>query len=95
TEDSWTEAVGVWIDYNHSGSFEANEFTSLGTTAAGSGGVHNGTINVPGTALTGVTRMRVRVRFSTLFTGGNACVLVTFGETGDYLVNILPCIPIS
>lgn len=95
TEDSWTEAVGVWIDYNHSGSFEANEFTSLGTTAAGSGGVHNGTINVPGTALTGVTRMRVRVRFSTLFTGGNACVLVTFGETEDYLVNILPCIPIT
>jgi|GEM_PF-6347645 len=68
TGDSWSEQVGVWIDYDRSGSFEASEFTNLGLTTAGSGGIHNGAIAVPSTVATGYTRMRVRVRFSTALT---------------------------
>jgi subtilisin-like proprotein convertase family protein len=93
TGDNWTETVGVWIDYNRSGSFEANEFTYLGSTAAGSGGVHTGVIAVPSTVATGYTRMRVRVRFSTPLTGADACLSYAFGETEDYTVNLIPCVP--
>ncbi|RYE13961.1 MAG: hypothetical protein EOP51_28930, partial [Sphingobacteriales bacterium] len=95
TGDSWTEQVGVWIDYDRSGSFEASEFTNLGSTAAGSGGVHNGSIVVPGTVTAGYTRMRVRDRFSTALTGANACLTYAFGETEDYTVNLIPCVPAS
>ena len=55
-----------WIDYNHNGLFESSEFTLLGS---GNGVTINGTINIPSTALPGITRMRVRVRFNTLLTG--------------------------
>ncbi len=93
TGDNFTEQVGVWIDYDRSGSFEASEFTNLGATTAGSGGIHNGVIAVPGATALGYTRMRVRVRFSTALTGANACLNYTFGETEDYTVNIVPCVP--
>ncbi|MBC7936950.1 MAG: T9SS type A sorting domain-containing protein, partial [Rhizobacter sp.] len=92
TGDNWTEQVGVWIDYDRSGSFEAAEFTNLGSTAAGSGGVHSGAIVVPGAVTNGYTRMRVRVRFATALAGTNACLAYTFGETEDYTVNITPCV---
>jgi hypothetical protein len=95
TGDSWTEQVGVWVDYDRSGSFEASEFTNLGSTAAASGGVHNGSIAVPAGVATGYTRMRVRVRFSTALAGGNACLSYLYGETEDYTVNLVPCVPVS
>ncbi|MBI3139899.1 MAG: choice-of-anchor J domain-containing protein, partial [Sphingobacteriales bacterium] len=69
---TWTEQVGVWIDYNQNGQFEAAEFTNLGSNA-GNGGVLNGTIVIPSNAPNGTTRMRVRVRFSTAWTSGQAC----------------------
>jgi subtilisin-like proprotein convertase family protein len=84
-----TEYVGVWIDYNVNGIFEASEFTALGT---GNGTTVNGTLTVPASAPLGVTRMRVRVRFGTALTGANACLGYTYGETEDYKVNIVPCI---
>jgi len=92
TGDSWTEQVGVWVDFDRSGTFEASEFTNLGPTTAGSGGVHTGAIAVPAGTATGYTRMRVRVRFSTALAGTNACLAYTFGETEDYTVNIVPCV---
>ncbi len=87
-----TERVGVWIDYNHNGLFESSEFTLLGS---GNGVTINGTINIPSTALPGITRMRVRVRFNTLLTGPDACLGYTFGETEDYNVTITPCTPVT
>lgn len=86
------EYVGVWIDYNQNGVFESNEFTNLGLSVlAGSVRIASGTINIPLTALTGTTRMRVRMNFSAAITGGQACVALNqFGETEDYLVNITP-----
>jgi subtilisin-like proprotein convertase family protein len=50
-------------------------------------------INIPASALTGVTRMRVRVRFGTgALTSAQACFGYAFGETEDYNVNIQPCV---
>jgi subtilisin-like proprotein convertase family protein len=87
-----TEYVGVWIDYNKSGGFEANEFTALGS---GNGVTIAGNINVPAAALAGNTRMRVRVRFNTALTGADACAAYSFGETEDYTVTIAPCVGAS
>jgi hypothetical protein len=91
---TFTEFVGAWIDYNQDGDFnDAGEFTNLGNNAGG--GTIVGNINIPATALTGVTRMRVRVRFAAVLTPTGSCLpAFTFGETEDYNVNIQPCVPI-
>jgi subtilisin-like proprotein convertase family protein len=88
-----TEYVGVWIDYNKSGSFEASEFTLVGS---GNGVTITGAINIPATALLGQTRMRVRVQFATPVLGTQACAQTSgFGEVEDYLVNITACTPVT
>ncbi|MBK9382378.1 MAG: choice-of-anchor J domain-containing protein [Chitinophagaceae bacterium] len=85
-----TEHVAVWIDYNKNGQFETTEFTALGS---GNGSTVNGAVAVPASALTGTTRMRVRVRWSTALKGTQACIGGFFGETEDYNVNLIPCVP--
>ena len=92
TPTVWSENVSVWIDYNQNGQFDAAEYTNVGSNAGNGGNITN-TINIPATALAGVTRMRVRVRFGTgALTSGQACTGYTYGETEDYNVNIQPCI---
>ena len=83
--------IGAWIDYNQNGTFETSEFTFVGSTAAG---LVTTNIPVPSSALTGTTRMRVRVRYSLFssITGADACSAFTYGETEDYNVNIQPCV---
>ena len=88
----WSEGVAVWIDYNQNGNFEAAELTSLGTVPAASATL-TGNIAIPASALTGTTRMRVRMQFAAVPSG--PCVAYTFGETEDYNVNIQPCVPIT
>jgi subtilisin-like proprotein convertase family protein len=88
-----TEFVGAWIDYNKNGNFEASEFQLLGS---GNGVTINSAINAPATALTGVTRMRLRVQFNTAVLPTQSCAQTSgFGEVEDYNVNIVPCIPIT
>ena len=82
--------VSVWIDYDHSGSYEPTEWTQVGTNIAGN---TTGTVNitVPMTALTGNTGMRVRSRGNFNINGpGDACTNMGSGETEDYVINILP-----
>lgn len=86
-----SESVGVWIDYNQNGVFEATEYTYVGT---GSGSVLTGNIIIPATALDGITRMRVVVAasiatsFSTAFSCGPILAENNFGEMEDYAVDI-------
>ena len=89
----WPETVTAWIDYNQNGQFEASEYTLVGNN--NSGGQINGTINIPGTANLGITRMRVRVQFAAATPPTGACSGFTFGETEDYNVNIVPCVPVT
>jgi hypothetical protein len=89
----WPETVTAWIDYNQNGAFEASEYTVIGNNNAG--GQITNVINIPGSALTGTTRMRVRVQFAATTPPTGACTGFTFGETEDYDVNIQPCVPIS
>ncbi len=80
-----TEFVSVWIDYNQNGVFDTTEFTAIGS---GNGVVINSNITIPGTALIGATRMRVRVQYNSALTKADACLAITDGETEDYLVTI-------
>ena len=80
-----TEYVGVWIDYNHSGTFDSTEYTLLGS---GNGVAITGNITIPLTADSGLTKMRVRLRFSTALTGTESCIGYTYGETEDYNIHI-------
>lgn len=85
------ERVAVWIDYNRNGQFEASEFTFIGSTAVAATLTAN--INVPSSVTPGITRMRVRCRWNTNIVGTDACTTFAFGETEDYNVNLVPCVP--
>ncbi|MEI6488935.1 MAG: GEVED domain-containing protein [Bacteroidota bacterium] len=87
-----TEYAGLWIDFDHSGTFEATEFLGLPSPSnAGSPDWQfDGNITIPNTALTGITRMRVRSSYNTSELGTDACTTFSFGETEDYLINIAP-----
>lgn len=80
--------ISVWIDYNQNGTFDASEWTQVATNAA-SGSTSTVNITVPGTAITGQTRMRVRTRGTGSSNGAtDACSSFFSGEAEDYTVTI-------
>ena len=83
--------AGVWIDYDHSGTFDANEYTPLGTVtgAVGTDNVYTANVTIAATAQLGLTRMRVRSQNQDGLTSADACATFNmYGEAEDYLVNI-------
>ncbi len=72
--------VTLAIDVNHNNIFDLSEIQQLGPGT----GPLAGMIRIPFTALTGATRMRIRV--SDGFTG--LCNAIVNGETEDYTLNI-------
>ena len=83
--DGGTEYVGVWIDFDQNGVFDADEFFALGS---GNDVIITNNISIPDDALIGETKMRVRSKFGSAFDGTDACGEVNYGSTRDYLVNI-------
>jgi hypothetical protein len=86
----WGATAYVWIDYNQSGSFDASEQTIVGTYTTNGVALYTNLIadiTIPLTSQTGITGMRVM-----LVEGGvsGSCATYNWGETEDYLVNILP-----
>jgi len=87
--DGDDDGIGVWIDYDHSGTFDASEFVLNGYT----GNVpetYTGSVSIPLTALTGPTSMRIRSRYGSDVTGTQACATFSYGEVEEYTINILP-----
>ena len=85
----------VWVDFNQNGTFETTE-GFLAATNAGASGTSVISIVVPAGAILGNTRMRVRGGNDTTLTTAQACGASSsaYGETEDYIVNILaPTIP--
>ncbi len=88
---SYLGAGEVWIDYDHSGTFDPTE--SLGTQSGTPPGVAAINFTVPGTALLGVTRMRVMQQEG----GANPlspCAGYLWGSVMDFSVNVntpVPC----
>ncbi|RZK56380.1 MAG: T9SS type A sorting domain-containing protein, partial [Hymenobacter sp.] len=83
----------LWIDYNHSGTFDADEYFQFGSSSATATAVtFTPTLAIPNTAatLTGATRLRLRWRNGPI-TASDAQVSgagTWFGETEDYLVTL-------
>ena len=98
--DGGLEAVAVWIDYNQNGVFEMTEFSYIGE---GEDEVVTSSITIPGTALAGTTRMRIRCFYADdtdpegTFTAepDPACgdIYIGYGETEDYAVTITLATP--
>ncbi len=82
---------GVWVDFDHSGSFETTEFFTTGINAGG-GGTALVSVLVPVTALTGQTRMRIRGADDSQPSATQPCgpSNSTWGEGLDYYINIIP-----
>ena len=84
--------ANVFIDYNQDGVLDdvTERVFNAGPTAGATSTV-SGSITIPLTATLGTTLMRV-----VLQEGGNAtspsCGNYGYGETEDYLINIIPCI---
>jgi hypothetical protein len=86
----WSEAVGVWIDFNRNGVFEATE--QVMNTPSNTTTPVTATFNVPATAYNGpsTTRMRVAMRYST---SPVMCQSFGDGEVEDYAVKLIQPIP--
>lgn len=86
----------VWIDFNQNGVFESSEgFVS--TVNAGASGTSVISITVPAGAVLGNTRMRVRGGNDSILTTAQACGVSSsvYGETEDYIVNIVAVVACS
>ena len=92
---NFANSTVIFIDYNQDGIFTVAERAYA--TPASTAGPHTliGTLAIPATALLGTTRMRViNVETASSLTI-NPCGTYTWGETEDYNVNIVPCIPVT
>jgi hypothetical protein len=93
--------ASILIDYNQNGVFESNEKTSTGLFSTNFPYVANTNLFIPATALSGLTRMRIVLACAYGSMNGSpaACgVNFAYGETEDYMVNIilpLPCLPLQ
>ena len=89
--DGGTERAAAWIDWNRNGVYESSEFYNVPLTFNGGTFEWEGTVSVtvPATAMGGVTGLRVRSRFSTALTAADAYLAYSFGETEEYLVNVI------
>lgn len=85
--NAWTtDIVLAWIDYNKDGVFDNT--TELVFTSTVGTGPYTTSITIPTTAVTGTTRMRVRLSDSSAGHNALPCGTSTYGEVEDYTLNI-------
>ncbi|WP_333808812.1 reprolysin-like metallopeptidase [Flavobacterium sp.] len=80
---SRAESYNVWIDFNKNGTFESTELVF--TKSKAKTATVSGIIEIPSTALTGTTRMRISMKYNAFPT---ACEIFSAGEVEDYTINI-------
>ena len=95
---TWEEALTIYIDWDQSQTFDADERYEIGSCTGSScanPGI-SGTISVPPDATPGNTRMRVIGSYFNSPAGPcNTDGAITFGEVEDYTLTVLPgeCTP--
>lgn len=90
-----TQFGAAWVDFNRNGLYEASENIGLSPTSVAGGAIVTYTFAVPAGASLGTTRIRVRGGSDNIYTT-DACATSTYGETEEYLVNIITppsCLP--
>ncbi len=81
---SWSGNSGAaWIDWNQDGDFDDSGEKVLGVTSSTT--PYTASFIVPTSAVTGNTRMRVRLTYNATLT---PCGNVAYGETEDYTINV-------
>ena len=89
--------IGIWVDFNQNGLFtDPGEDVFVESTTATGPRTVTGTFNVPVNAVSGNTAMRIVCAegySSTSFTPISPCLSYGYGETEDYLINIVPANP--
>lgn len=88
------ENVRIWIDYDNDGTFaNSEEIAAALTPASGisSTGTSTFSFTVPATVSTGLRRLRVRLGYYS--SSIDPCTMITYGETEDYTVNVMPLAP--
>ena len=84
--------ANMWIDYDHSGTFDASEYTNIASYHPL--GTSSNSFVVSATSLTGLTGMRVRTTSEYNTMGStDACTYEYDGQTQDYMITIIPAIP--
>ena len=80
-----SDEVRVWVDFNQDKNFDDSELVVLTDKSKSP---WSGTIDIPLTAKSGLTRMRVRLHDSSI--GGNItpCGTSTYGQVEDYTLDI-------
>ncbi|MBK7762177.1 MAG: hypothetical protein IPI46_02250 [Bacteroidetes bacterium] len=82
--------TSIWIDFNHNASFaDAGEQVFIEPTPINGPRTVSGSISIPCTALLGQTRMRISVVESLAGSALQPCMPYGFGETEDYIVNLV------
>ena len=86
---SYGQGFGVWIDYNHNGSYaDAGEFVYASPSA--STALFSTNVAIPTNAMLGKTRVRVRCAYATTLSASNYCSSFSYGETEEYDITINP-----
>lgn len=88
-----TDQTFIWIDFNQNGSF--SDPGELVFTSSINAGPHIGNVTISPSALTGTTRMRIRMHDSGLGPNSTPCGNSSYGQVEDYTLDIQPCIPLS
>ncbi|KAA9340962.1 GEVED domain-containing protein [Adhaeribacter soli] len=81
------QGFAVWIDYNQDNDFDDAGEMVYSTTTTGTQ-TYSTTVQIPGTALTGATRLRVRSIRGGLLIASSSCTQFSYGETEDYTITI-------
>ena len=85
----YSNGCAIWIDFNQNGSFaDAGEQVFVDAATLVSPRTIAGTFIVPGTALPGITGMRIIVAEGYSGASLTPCLSYSYGETEDYLVTI-------
>ena len=87
--------VEVYIDWNHDGIYDETTDELAFSQPAWTQGTVTGTITVPINANIGTHGMRVVHDYSSTAAAVEPCGIYNYGETEDYLVNVLPFIPLD
>lgn len=87
-------ACAIWIDFNRDGDFtDSDEQVYVENATTPAPRTITGTVNIPLSAIPGLTGMRVIVAEGNSGPALQPCMTYSFGETEDYLVSIIPLTP--
>lgn len=81
------ENLSLWIDFNDDFTFDTTEILLADMNIATAYVLTGDSIQIPAGANTGSHRMRVRIHW--VNTSADPCVAFDYGETHDYMVNII------